>query len=233
MMGPRSKETTFFLFAHLALLCIVLAGFARTFYLRGLFVPRPLPLLLQLHGIALTLWFAVVVIQGLLMSGRRRAWHRRLAWLTLPVIVAVIVSGAWVNLRLALQLSSASDPENMFIWANFTSLLSFAILLAAAVKRRHRPPAHHRLIFFASLSIIGPAFARFAFWPVVGLGLGMAPIFAMAGMLLLVILAIAYDLATLGRVERATWGGLAGVFVPLIGGMAVAVSGLGYALLNA
>jgi hypothetical protein len=88
------------------------------------------------------------------------------------------------------------------------------------------------MIFFASLAIVGPAFARFAFWPVVGLGVGAAPLFAIAGMLALVALAIGYDVAVFRRVQAATLGGLAGVIVPLVAGTAVALSGVGYALLH-
>ncbi|WP_394781731.1 hypothetical protein [Undibacterium sp.] len=231
-MHAYVKETRTFLFAHMVLLCIVLLGFGRTFYLRGLFFKQPLPDALQLHGIALTLWFGIVVVQGLLMQTGRRALHARIAWLSIPIVACVVFSGAWVNTRLAMQLTSARDPENMFIWANYMSLVSFVMLVAAAVVYRRRLATHHRLILFASIAIIGPAFARFAFWPVMGLGLAAAPAFAVGGMLLFVIIAIGYDLIKLRRVQAATLAGLAGIFVPLIAGTALAISGMGFALLH-
>lgn len=231
-MRSRSEETKTFLFAHIALLAIVLIGFARTFYLRSLFLVTPLPTLLQLHGVALTMWFALVVLQaGLVMKGQRQ-WHARIAWLAIPVILCVVLSGIAVNMRVALDIESADSPENMFVWGNFMSLASFVILVSAGVLLRRRYVAHHRLIFFASLAIIGPAFARFAFWPFVGLGLVFAPIFAIAGMLLLIVLAVAYDVATSRRVQAATLAGLAGVLIPLIGGTALALTGVGYRLLH-
>lgn len=231
-MGSRSKETKAFLIAHAVLLAIVLVGFGRTFYVRSLFTPRPLPMLLLWHGIALTLWFALVVLQGGLVMKEQRRWHRRVAWLAVPVLIATVVSGIAVNLRVALAVESAGSPENMFVWANFMSLVSFVMLVAAGVALRRRYVAHHRLIFFASLAIIGPAFARFAFWPAIGLGLNFAPIFAVVGMLLLILLAIAYDVMTSRRVQPATLAGLAGVLIPLFGGTAVAISGVGFRLLH-
>ena len=231
-MGSRSKEIRDFLLAHLFLLAVVLVGFARTFYLRGLFIPRPLSMLLLLHGLALTLWFALVVLQGALMLTSARRWHRRLAWLAVPVVAGVLASGFIVNLRVAMGVESAGSPENMFVWGNFMSLASFLILVSAGVLRRRDRPAHHRLIFFASLAIIGPAFARFAFWPSIGLGLSFAPLLAGIGMLALILLAIAYDVLTSRRVQRATLVGLAGVLIPLIAGTAVAVSGAGFRLLH-
>jgi uncharacterized membrane protein YozB (DUF420 family) len=231
-MYSRSKETKAFLVAHVGLLAIVLVGFGRTFYLRALFTARPLPTLLLLHGIALTLWFALAVLQGALAMKEQRKWHGRIAWLAIPVVLATVCSGIAVNLRLAIQIESASSPENMFVWANFMSLASFVILVAAGVARRRDYAAHHRLMLFASLAIIGPAFARFAFWPAVGLGLSFAPLFAVAGMLLLILLAIGYDVLTSRRVQPATLAGVAGVLIPLVGGTAVAVTGLGFRLLH-
>jgi hypothetical protein len=231
-MESRSKETKAFLFAHVGLLAIVLIGFARTFYLRGLFIASPLPALLLWHGVALTLWFALVVLQGIFVMRAQRRWHRRIAWLAIPVVVLTVLSGIAVNMHVALEVESASSPENMFVWGNFMSLASFVILVSSGVALRRRYMAHHRLIFFASLAIIGPAFARVSFWPAVGLGLTFAPIFAVAGMLLLIVLAIVYDVVATRRVQRATLAGLAGVVIPLIGGTAIAISGVGFRLLH-
>lgn len=231
-MNTRSKETRTFLLAHVFLLLIVLIGFGRTFYLRRLFIAHPLPLALVLHGIALTAWYGLAALQGWLALKAARRWHGRIAWLAAPVIVCVIISGIQVNLNVALQIESAASPENMFVWGNFMSLASFAILVTAGVKLRHRVVAHHRMMFFASLAIVGPAFARFAFWPVVGLGLAAAPLFAIVGMVALVLLAIGYDVAVFRRVQAATLAGLAGVIIPLIVGTAVAISGVGFALIH-
>nr|WP_315398223.1 hypothetical protein [uncultured Duganella sp.] len=231
-MGSRSKETQAFLIAHVVLLAIVLVGFGRTFYLRGLFSPRPLPPLLLWHGIALTLWFALVPLQGVMVMKELRQWHRRIAWLAVPVVLATVVSGIAVNLRVAVQIESASSPENMFVWANFMSLASFVTLVVAGVALRRRYVAHHRLMLFASLAIIGPAFARFAFWPAVGLGLSFAPILAGAGMLLLIVFAVGYDVVTSRRVLPATLAGVAGVLIPLIAGTAIAITGFGFRLLH-
>jgi hypothetical protein len=232
MMIARSNETKAFLFSHVFFLCIVLVGFGRTFYLRSVFIAQPLPAVLLMHGVALTLWYGIVVLQAALMANASRGWHRRLSWLVIPVVAAVIISGITVNMRVALTIASARSPENMFVWGNFMTLLSFLVLVSAAVALRRRPAAHYRLIFFASIAIIGPAFARFAFWPAIGLGLSAAPMFAMAGMMILVLLAMSYDVAMFRRVQAATLAGLAGVLIPLVAGTAVAMSGIGFALLH-
>jgi hypothetical protein len=231
-MGTRLDETRTFIIAHVVLLCIVLVGFARTFYLRPLFFDHVLSLALTWHGVMLTTWFGFVVLQGLLVLRRLRSWHVRLAWLGMPAVVGVLVTGTLVNLNVARAIDSAGSPENMFVWANFMSLASFAVLVFAGVKYRRSRSAHQRLIFFASLSIIGPAFARFAFWPIVGLGLTFAPALAIAGMVAFMLVAIAYDLVYSRRVLTVTLAGLAAVITPIIAGTAIAISGIGFALLH-
>lgn len=232
---PAQRENQVFLWAHALLLCVVVVGFGRSFYLRPLFSASPLPLPLLLHGVALTLWFALTVQQAWAAVARRKSWHARAAWAAVPVLLGVVASGAWVNTALALQIKSADDPENMFIWANYMSLLSFVVLVVLAVLKRRQLAVHRRLMLFASIAIVGPAFARFAFWPVFGLGklgLVLAPAFALGGMLLLVSIAIGYDIATLRRPQAATWGGMAGILLPLVAGTGVALSGTGFALLH-
>lgn len=231
-MTTQSKETRIFLIAHLILLGIVLIGFGRTFYLRSLFFTQPLPVALLLHGVALTCWYGIVALQGLMILKGQRRWHVRIAWLVIPAVVCVILSGIQVNLNVAREISSARSPENMFVWGNFMSLLSFLTLVIMGVILRHRFVAHHRYILFASIAIIGPAFARFAFWPAIGLGLVFAPILAIAGMIALILIAVAYDFAIFKRIQRATLAGLAGVLIPLVAGTAVAITGVGYALLH-
>jgi len=226
-------ENKLFFLAHSLLLAVVLVGFGRSFFLRPLFATSVLPPLLALHGAVLTAWFMLTVLQGWSALTRRRSWHARTAWLALPLVVGVVVSGFWVNTALALQIASAQDPENMFIWGNYMSLLSFVALVALAVLKRRELAAHRRLMLFASIAIIGPAFARFAFWPVFGKsGLVLAPAFAGVGMLLSVATAVGYDIATLRKPQAATWIGLAGILVPLVAGTGVALSGVGFALLH-
>ncbi len=232
MTNLQQREAKAFFWAHSIMLCVVLAGFARSFYLRGLFLDHALPLLHQLHGLLLTLWFVLTVTQARLAQTGHTSKHRQLAWTAIPVVAGVVISGAWVNTALALRLTSAQDPENMFIWANYMSLLSFVALVCLAVRARRRLTVHRRLMLFASIAIIGPAFARFAFWPVLGLGLAMAPALAGVGMLLLIAIALSYDLFAWRRVQAATIAGFLSILMPLLAGTGVALSGLGFALMQ-
>jgi hypothetical protein len=59
-------------------LVIVLAGFARTLYLRPVFQPQPIPAHLYVHGLVLTSWFVWLWVQTLLVqTGRSPVCWRR------------------------------------------------------------------------------------------------------------------------------------------------------------
>jgi hypothetical protein len=148
-------------------------------------------------------------------------WHGTglTLWSGLTVIQGLLIRAgnkAWHSRLAWLVVAAVTGVVFSGAWVN----TAWAMQLAS----------HRRLILFASIAIIGPAFARVAFWPWVGLGVAAAPAFAGVGMLILIVMAVGDDFATLRRLHRATLGGLTGIFLPLIVGMGVAVSGLGFAL---
>ena len=54
------SEHRFFIGAVIAAFAIVFAGFVRTYYLKGFFGTPELPWRLDLHGLVMTLWFALL-----------------------------------------------------------------------------------------------------------------------------------------------------------------------------
>src|SRR5215831_15033881 len=68
-------------------LIAVLVGFARTYFLAGLF-RAPLPnLLVHIHGAAFTLWIILFITQICLVTAHRVDMHRRLGLLGFVMIV--------------------------------------------------------------------------------------------------------------------------------------------------
>jgi hypothetical protein len=194
----------------LALLLIVLLGFARTFFLRAFFDGPPIPIHVYIHGVVLTAWFVWFYVQALLARAGRVDLHRRLgvagAVLGVAVIVANVTVVAWIGPRLRFLLYGAKlDPAFLVhvVWGNIGSIISFAVLLAFALGLRRRPQIHKRLMFFASISIVGQAVARIAHWPLaVSPGLLVDSVF-----LLLLGSIVTYDLVTTRRVHPATLAG--------------------------
>ena len=78
-------DRAFYTGMSLAAVAAVLAGFARTYFLRSHFQTTPLPLYLQVHGLVFSTWIAFFVAQTTLVAARRTDLHRRLGW-----------AGAWL-----------------------------------------------------------------------------------------------------------------------------------------
>jgi hypothetical protein len=214
---------TFYVYSATMLLLIVIVGFAPTFYLRAAFdapefswrggVPE-LSWRVFVHGLILTAWFLAFALQAALVAGRRTALHRALGWAGAAIGLAVIISGGLATpyrmAEFAAQGRPATRPGAALIaWSNTTSIIAFAILLAAAIALRRRPDTHKRLMLLASISIVQPAFGRIFRWPVFeapgleGVMLSVAAPFALVGAL------IVYDLLSRKSLHPATVVGAA------------------------
>jgi hypothetical protein len=202
-----SRPRWFFVGMSAALLAIVLAGFARTFFLREYFgtaqLPtglQTLPALLHVHGIVLTSWFVLFLVQTTLIASRHTDIHRRLGVAGAILAIVVVVVSLMVNIRAiprspANGLSAAELPG--LIGANIASLLNFSVLAASGIYLRRRPETHKRLMLLASISIIGPALSRIP-------GVHEFPVLYLVGMLSLFIALPLYDIVRNRRVHPAT-----------------------------
>jgi hypothetical protein len=92
--SPRRKVRTddlFFAGMAVVSLIAVLVGFARTYFLAGVF-RAPLPnLLIHIHGAVFTLW--IVLFASQIVATRRLALHRRIGLLGFGLAVLMIVLG--------------------------------------------------------------------------------------------------------------------------------------------
>lgn len=211
-------------------LAVVLSGFTPTLYLRGYFQAPELPGYLAFHGLVLTAWFALQLLQARLANTRRMRWHRALGWVGAAVAVGVVVTSALAavgtlehpRVQFPMELPQPAGMElierkSASLFNTLALLLIFTVLLTAALLQRHRPTSHKRLMSIASAVIASAAAFR---WPFLLAGLGVSPQLSLAiggraGIVvsLLLIAAVAvYDTVTVRRVLPATWWG-AGVTV--------------------
>jgi hypothetical protein len=204
------RRCTFFTVMSLVLLAVVIAGFARTFYLRELFDVPPIPPHVYVHGVVLTAWFVWFVLQSSLVTAARVDLHRRLgiagAALGLAVIVVSVMTVMEMGPRLRFLLHRGIlEPEVLakIVWGDVGSISSFAALLTLGLAFRRQPGIHKRLMFLASVSLVGPAAGRIAGWP-----LNLSPVLlAAATFLLLLASLLVYDMANNRRMHPATLAG--------------------------
>lgn len=208
LAAARARPRYFQIMSGL-LLAIVLLGFARSFYLRPLFLPQVLPTALILHGSLLTLWFVIAFVQAMLINAGRASLHRALGYAGATWAAVVAASGFLATLGMADRVHSLEDREHMIVWGNLLTITSFVILVTAGVLLRNRAAAHRRYMLMASIAIIGPPLGRIPEWPGMFGGPSAAVAYAIGGILLLFASLMIFDLRTLKRVHSATWVGFA------------------------
>ena len=143
---------------------IVLIGFSRTYYLKVLFDPTPLPsLLVHVHGLLMTGWVLLFIIQVRLVAAREIRMHQRLGWATASLAVLIIVVGFATAIHAA-KAGSRSTPPGVsplaFLIVPLFDLLMFALFLGGALYYRKRSAEHKRLMLLTAINFLPPAIAR-------------------------------------------------------------------------
>jgi len=142
-------------------LLVVFIGFAPSFYLKGHLGPaRELSLLVQLHGVVMTAWFVILLVQAVLIRRGRTDLHRRLGYFggMLAVTLAVLV--------LAVQFNATRDERarlgTMHVEGGTIGfMLEFLLLVGLALWWRKRPEIHKRLMLVATVILLGAAWGRY------------------------------------------------------------------------
>ena len=207
--------------AAVASALLIFAGFARTFYLRGVTDAPSLSALQALHGTVMTLWFALFIVQTQLVAAGRTDLHRRLGvagGLVAAVILPVGVMTAIDAARRGVSPTPEITPA-MFMAIPMADMVVFSILVGLALWNRRRSEPHRRLMLLATLSILTPSVARL---PLAFIQQGGLPVFF--GITLLAVVAcVAIDAVRNKRLHPAFgWGG---AFVVLSVPLRLVVSG--------
>ena len=196
-----------------ASLLTLLVGFAPTYFVRSSALPALSPFY-HLHGALFTSWIVLFVVQTVLVARRRTDIHRRLGVAGAVLAFAVFVMGVAVAVETLRRGGGTHIAEPVaFLAIPLGDVITFAILVAAAVAYRRRTDAHKRLMLLATISVLTAAVAR-------GLAQVNAggPMGLFLGTDIFVLALILYDYASRGQVHPASlWGGLLIiVFKPLL-----------------
>ena len=216
--GPLSRY--FYVLTGVLALGIVLAGFARTYFLplaSGTFTGRTL---LHVHGVTYSLWLVLAIVQPLLVQKRRTGLHRKLGMFGSGLALTMIVVGVALGITAArLQLLGGTHVRiaRFGLILPLTDLLLFASCIVLALGNLKNLAAHKRWMVLATLSILPAAFGRI--FPLLGIT-SFTPLNALMALPLqesLLLLGIGHDLTTRKKVHPVyKWGGAAIVIVHLV-----------------
>ena len=155
-----SFNRRFYTWAALGACIVVFVGFAKTYYLKTLSGTPELPALRHIHGLIMTLWFGLLVVQARLVATRRVSLHRRLGVFGALLAGLVLTVGVMTAIDSARRGSSPGPPPLVFLAVPMGDMLLFSAFVGIALYFRHRSDIHRRLMLLSSLSILGAAFAR-------------------------------------------------------------------------
>jgi hypothetical protein len=232
--APQAKRGRFFQGMSIALLVLVLWGFGRTLFLRPLFdVPPMSTWFLYLHGIVMTTWFALLVVQTSLVNAGRTDLHRQLGVFGAVVASAVFALALATTLGFPAHVKAGriSSVETLgqldfaavsgIVWTDLGALVLFATFVAGGLRARRRPDFHRRLMLLAAIAVVLPAVARIQPF--------IAGIAALGAVLLGL---LAYDIYDRRRPHVVTLLGMLTWLVVLVGTALVANTGVGRALIS-
>jgi len=199
----RNDDLFFAGMAGVALIA-VLVGFARTYFLAGLF-RAPLPnLLVHIHGAVFTLWIILFIAQISLVTAGRVDVHRRLGLpgfvLALVMIVLGTVTASDSLARHVAQPGTETvEGVRAFYAVPVGAMLMFSTFVYFGYRNRFQPATHKRLMWFATMSLLDAGFDR---WPV--FDPYSLPIVNFICYTPLLLLLIGYDWWSTGKMQRVT-----------------------------
>src|SRR5882762_8203569 len=198
-VADRRYEHLFFSAMAILIFATVALGFARTYFLAGIF-RAPLPnWLIHVHGAAFSSWIILLVTQTSLVSAGRTDIHRRLGILGFAVASLMVILGTVAGtdaLRRGFHPPGV-DAKTFYI-VPVTDMLFFGTLVFFAFRNRFNPPAHKRLILIGT--------AALSRWPFAAVHNKLLAATLISDSF--VLLVAAYDLFSTGKLHRATiWAG--------------------------
>ncbi len=146
-------------------LLVVFAGFSQSYYLKAFFNTPELPSrLVHLHGIVMTAWFALFLVQVRLVAAGNTRLHRKLGYGAIGLAVLVLVVGSLTAIYAAKAgRAPPGPPPLVFLAIPLGDMVFFAIAFSLAIAYRRRSDFHKRFMLLASLGMLTAAIARLPF----------------------------------------------------------------------
>ena len=209
--GKRmGRENRFFTIMAFVMAAVLVTGFSLQMAMgRSSFGE---PWYVHLHAPIFFGWVVLYVTQNALVSTGSIALHRRLGWLSVAWMPAMVVTGIAVTVAM---VRGARVPffftPAYFIVMNPLSVLTFAGLGVSALLLRRQTDWHRRLFYCGMAVLCGVGFGRLLPIP---LTIPMAGLTVFACVIALPLVGMAADLRRAGWVHPAWWWGI-GVMIAM------------------
>ena len=164
------------------------------------------PVRVHLHALVFFGWTILYLAQNLLIGRSYREIHKKLGWLAVGWMPAMVVMGTWVTVAMV-RLGHAPFffQPLYFLVMDPLSVISFAGLMTAALVMRKRTQWHRRLAFSGMTILLGPGVGRLIPMPLTIPYAGWA---VYVTVMLFPLAGVIRDLRANGRVHPAWWWGI-------------------------
>lgn len=168
--APMAAARYFYSGAALVLAALTFWGF-ESFYLHGTapegeVIRAPIRTLVVVHGVVMTAWMLVFVLQPQLIARRKYDIHMRVGKVGATLAAIAVVLGTFVavesaRLNMPDTLTWGLDPRQ-FLTFTLVPIWLFGILVAFAVANRNKPDIHRPMMLTAVLAAMPPPLFRIA-----------------------------------------------------------------------
>jgi hypothetical protein len=111
------------------------------------------------HGIAMSFWIVLLVIQAYLMRTGRRGLHRQVGQMSYALVPVIVVATA-LFAHEGLNRTGLTGPRLLLFYLQAHLLFLFALSWGLAIYNRKTPVVHARFMICTALTLIDPIFAR-------------------------------------------------------------------------
>jgi len=200
----RRFDHWFFSSMTLLMLATVFVGFARSYYLAGVF-SAPLPSrIVHIHGAAFSCWMLLLITQTSLVAAGRVDLHRRLGIAGFLLGCVMVILGVWAATDSLVRAGGPAGRDvKAFYIVPIMAMVIFATLLGFAFRARRNPAEHKRVIYIATTALLLAAVAR---WPLAVVN--RKPQMAAFVTYFFLLTLLSYDWWSTRKIHRATlWAG--------------------------
>lgn len=150
------------------LLALTVMGF-RLFFFKGLShpgreIPPPIRTLIIAHGVGMSVWIVLFVVQPFLIALKKHKLHMALGRVAAVIGAVVFLTGLFVGIR-----SAQVTPPEAVIWGlhpkqfmaiPMATMLMFGAFVGVGVWKRRRPAIHRACMFLGTLAAMAAAVSR-------------------------------------------------------------------------
>ena len=179
---PRDRAKYFYAGAAILLLVLTVIGFRHFFFHGGAYPGRPLtpPIrgrLIQ-HGVAMSAWIILLIVQPLLIVNNKYKVHMTLGKIGVVLAVCIVFLGC----RVAVGAAGVNPPDEkiwglvpkQFLAIPLMAIVLFAGFVLVGVWNRNRPEIHKPMMLFATLTAVAAAIDRIDFMTNLYMNWGLA-----------------------------------------------------------